>query len=78
MALRWRKLRGAEVGCALQEAFARDVKEGFQASSTWHQGVAAHWCPSKRCRHRHAISHPNASSRVATISCSSSPLATRL
>lgn len=22
----------------LQDAFHRDVKEGFQASSTWHQG----------------------------------------
>ena len=29
----------AEVGCNVQDAFSRDVKEGFQASSTWHQGV---------------------------------------
>ncbi len=40
-----------EVGCAPQEAFSRDVKEGFQASSTWHQGVPPQgYSPRVYCR----------------------------
>ncbi len=54
-------------GCCLQDAFERDVKEGFQASATWHQGAVAFCMPGHRLHHPPAGITPTPSVPAAAL-----------